>query len=84
MGARFKDLPVGTCYRKARARRLRKKAALGAYVTVTKRGLRRGREQAGARVKPASCPLNLLGVGLRTPRQGTLTLGNPKQRKKCQ
>lgn len=78
----FEDLPVGACYRKARSKRLRKKAAPDSYVTTGKRGLRKGRENPAARVREASCPLGLLGVGLETPAAGALALGSPK-RKRC-
>ena len=79
----FNELPLGSCYQKRRARYVRKKASGAKYVSIGKRGLRKGKERGSANVNPVSCPLDLLGVGLKSKRMDFLELGcSTKKRKK--
>ena len=77
----FDELPIGTCYRKKRAKTLRKKTGDETYITIGNKGPRRGRERGGA-VRPQSCSLPLIGAGMGSRPMEVLELGCGQKRRK--
>ena len=79
MKAKLSDLAEGSCF--TQGGRVKKKLADGRVVMVTPAGKKRVRSPKGdPTVQIASCPLYLLGVGLRKTPGMIIEIGNGRPR----
>jgi hypothetical protein len=81
MKMKFSEILSGSCFQRGKRGGIRKKLPDGRVATVSKTGKAKMRALKGdPEVETVSCPLNLLGVGLRKNPDAVIEIGSSRRR----